>query len=204
MNWTDCTSAWLRQDTPSLPTDIAKLQAMFEATRRREARGLLVRDWLEAGTGFMVAAAFIFFWWFLRLPDWPMALAVALVLGVSALFVRERIRARRGRLGAAAPLLAKVEADLAELRHQRRLLLSLQVWYLGPLFAALSLVFLALWLFLRTNLPEAQLGMIPKLMVIYASLMVVVAIINRKVVRRRIEPRIAELEALLAALRPAA
>lgn len=202
MNWNDCTSAWLRQATPNLPADLAALQATFEATRRREARTLFMRDCVEGCAGFAVAAAFALFWWLLRLPDGPMALAVALVLGVSALFVRERIRVRRGRVGAAVSLLTKVEADLAELRHQRRLLQSLHLWYLGPLFAAFSLVLLAVWLLLRTRLPGVEIGMIPGLMAIFAGLMVAVWFINRETVRRRIEPRIAELETLLAALRP--
>ena len=69
-----------------------------------------------------------------------MAFAIALMLGLTGFFVRERFRAHRHRLGSDAPLLAKLEADLAELRHQRRLLLNVGTWYLAPCIAAAAVV----------------------------------------------------------------
>lgn len=206
MNWTDCTSAWQRQAAPAVapsPEKLAELHARFDATRRREARALLVRDWLEGGTGLAVAAVFALFWWFLRLPNGPMALAIALVVGVSVFFLRERRRARRARLGADAPLLAKLEADLAELRHQRQLLLSLHVWYLGPLGAAVLLVVAAVTWQLRTRLPAIDLSFSTSFALAYVGILGGVWLLNRHAVRRQIDPRIAELEALRASLQPA-
>ena len=37
---------------------------------------------------------------------------------------------------------AKLEADLAELRHQRRLLLNVWAWYLAPCLGAIIIVLL--------------------------------------------------------------
>ncbi len=205
MNWTDCTSVWQRQTAPALtatPAELAALRNDFEATRRREARTLFIRDCLEGGTGFVVAAVFALFWWLLRLPNWPMALSVALVLGVSAAFVRERLRARRARVGAYAPLLAKVEADLAEMLHQRRLLLSLHTWYLGPLWAAVILVLVAVALRLGLWQSLRSLGFSVGFALLYLAVLAGVWLLNRYAVRHQLDPHIAELEKLRAALKP--
>jgi hypothetical protein len=59
---------------------------------------------------------------------------------VAGVFVRERVRARLSHLGPDVLLLAKVEADIAEPRHQRELLCKMRTWYLGPVFAVAMVV----------------------------------------------------------------
>ena len=61
---------------------------------------------------------------------------VALVpmLWVLGFLILDRIRAHRSRVGPEATLLAKITGDIAELGHQRHLLLTVPSWGLGPIF----------------------------------------------------------------------
>jgi hypothetical protein len=204
MNWPDYESAWQRQSLPSAPIpEASSLKNIFEAQRRQLATRLLVRDLIEAGAGLLIAALFARIGWHLGREGWPMVLAVILLLGVSVFFVRERLRTRRLRLGSAATLLAKVEADLTELRHQHELLSRVARWYLGPCALAILLFALAV---LRSLPPSVLLALVSSPLVlgcVFAYFGGVLPLcfwgiwrLNRRAVRRIIEPRLAELETL--------
>jgi hypothetical protein len=126
---------------------------------------------------------------------WPIALAVVLMLGLTGFFIRERVRSRSHRLGVDAPLLAKLEAEIAELRHQRRLLLQVGRWYLAPCIAAAAIV-------AGTALIHAPIPLAPKLLAGTIMLLLLaltywgVWALNRCAVRKQIEPRLEELEKL--------
>jgi hypothetical protein len=187
--------------------NLADLRTTFETKRRKLAATLLVRDLLETGAGLLVTGVFVFAWWKIGAAAWPMAFAIALVLGVSGFFVRERFRARRVRVGVAAPLLAKVEADIAELQHQRHLLRTVWAWYLGPLAGAIAIVAATL---MRVLVAKAPPGFLTALwdhpaalvwIVFYFAVVLPVCFwgvwaLNRRAVRKGIEPRLAELEKL--------
>ena len=141
MNWSDYETIWKHQELPvGADADLSNLRETFESKRRKMAKGLFARDLLEGATGLLVSGVFANVWWHMGKPGWPLAFAIALILGISGFFVRERNRAHRHRLGADAPLLAKIEADIAELRHQRHLLFHLWSWYLAPLAAAVVII----------------------------------------------------------------
>lgn len=204
MNWNDLESAWKRQALPAGATaDLATLQASFESKRRRMAVTLLLRDLLEAGAGVFVAGVLGALWWRLGAAAWPLSLAIALLLGLSGFFVRERLRTRRLRLGPGAPVLAKIAADLAELRHQRRLLLHVAWWYLAPCLAAIVIAGLTLLSLLPPHVlhgllrqPAALAWVAGYVLILLPALFWGVWALNRRAVRRQIEPRIAELEKL--------
>src|SRR5208282_2126681 len=59
---------------------------------------------------------------------------------VTVFFCRERFRIHRGRLGPEAPIAARIEWQLVELRRQRLLLYNITSWYLAPLGASWALV----------------------------------------------------------------
>lgn len=125
MNLHDFEAIWKRQELPrGAEADLAALRATFAAKNRKLAATLLVRDLAEASAGLLVAAVMGFVGWKLGPTAWPVAVAVALVLGVTGFFLWERVRAHRRKLGAEAAILAKLDADIAELGHQRQLLLS--------------------------------------------------------------------------------
>lgn len=204
MNWNDYEAAWKRQPAPlGLAADLQVLRDSYETKRRKLAATLLIRDWAESVAGLLVAAFIAFLWWHMGDKGWPLVFALGLILGLTVFFLRERLRARHGRLGPEATVLAKVEADLAELRHQHRLLSNIGRWYLAPCAAAILIV-------TATALRMIPPGLMPRLwehpqVLLWFMLYFVVILplcfwgiwaANRRVVRKNIEPRIAELEKL--------
>jgi hypothetical protein len=195
MNWNDYEAVWKRQKLPvGAAADLASLRESFETKRRKMAATLFLRDILEASAGIAGSIAFAFIWWQQKQVGWPIGLAIALTLGVTGFFIKERIRAHRNRLGPEASLLAKLEADIAELGHQRRLLMNVWKWYLAPIAAAIALVVATIsynrepWQ--RDPVFLACYG------VFYALLFWGVWALNRHAVRKQIDPRLAELEKL--------
>lgn len=208
MNFNDYEAAWKRQELPlGEQADPGHLRATFESKRRKLAGSLLVRDVMEATAGLLVAGVLGKIWWHIGSPGWPLAWAIGLILGVSGFFARERFRARRLRLGTDASLVVKIDADLAELRHQRRLLLNLGSWYLAPIAAAMAIVVVTIARLLPPDFLKA-LRNAPSAMALIALYFVVIVplcfwgawALNRRVVRKGIEPRLAELEKLRADL----
>lgn len=197
MNLNDFEAVWKRQELPcGNEADLAVLHATFANKNRKLAAALLARDLAEAAAGVLVAIVLGFVGWLVGPTAWPLAIAIALVLGVTGVFLAERVRAHRRKLGAEATMLAKLGADIAELGHQRRLLLSVWKWYLAPLSASIVIACLTI----RAHLPAWSSGRDPLLMggyfLLVAAMMAAVWWMNRQTVRRRIEPRLVELEKL--------
>jgi len=196
MNANDYESIWQRQTLPDgAGVDLPALRRTFEAKRRKLARVLMVRDLVEASAGILVALFFAYRGWVMGPAGWPIALSVALLLGVAVFFLRERLRTRREKLGPDATLLAKLEGDLAELRHQRRLLLNVTTWYLTPCLASLVIFAATLGAFTLPTLARDwlfQLGYWTFVLFLYWR----IRGLNHRVVRTQIEPRLAELEEL--------
>jgi hypothetical protein len=126
-----------------------------------------------------------------------MAFGIILILFVIGVFIRERLRARSRRVNPDAPLVIKVAGDLTELRYQRGLILNVWAWCLAPCAGAMVAQFVVIyrrakpWEAIRE--PVFLLGCVVFLVLICGW----VWVINRRAVRKRIEPRIAELEKLL-------
>ena len=197
MNWNEWEFVWKRQDLPvGAGADVAKLMETFEAAHRRMARVLLVRDLTEASAGVLVSGVFAFTAWRMGRAGWPIAIVVALCLGVTGVFLWERVKARRTRTGPGAALLEKVEADLAELRHQRSLLTNVAWWYLAPLFLACMIVMATV----TARTPHGSLQRAPLFMagmiLFFLALYVGVWVINRRAVTKQLDPRLAELDKL--------
>jgi hypothetical protein len=200
MNWNDYEALWRRQPLPlGADADVPRLHASFAASHRKLAATLAARDWLEAGAGLFVAIALCGMAVPLMLKGktvWPLLIGIGLVLGVTALFVRERLRARRHRLGADAPLLAKIEADLTELRRQRWLLRGVAAWYLAPIFAAVLCALATFYLNAQPWESIREPWFIGGFAAFYALLCSGIWWMSRSTVRRHVEPRLVELEKL--------
>ncbi len=201
MNWRDWEMIWKRPELPlGAAADLASIRDTFEVKRRKFRNALLVRDVVEGGAGLLVVIALAFIWWRQGRSGWPIAAAIALVLGVVAVFVRERLRARRNRVDASAPLAHRLAGYIVDLQQQRRLMQRMWQWYFAPLGAAIFVVVLAI---VRTR-PAWDIGRDPRFLggyfVFVGLLMVGVWLVNRDAVRRRIEPRLVELEKLRADL----
>lgn len=207
MNLNDWEFVWRCQPLPiGDDADVAKLKQTFEWAHHRMQRTLLVRDLAEALAGLIVVVALGSV--AIRMPGhtWPILVASAITLGVTGYFIWERIRSRRLRIGAGAPMLTKVEADIHELRHQCRLLLNIWRWYLGPIAVAWTIVMLTVLANLgpnvRAELPHhpAVFGFLIGYVVLCVILFWGVARLNRRAVQRQLGPRLAELEKLYADL----
>jgi hypothetical protein len=207
MNWNDYEAVWKRQELPvGAGSDIGMLKNTFEIKRRKQAAALVVRDWAEASAGIVGSLAYARIWWSIGREAWPLAIAMILILGVTAFFVKERMRTHRNRLGAQAPLLAKLSADIAELNHQRHLLLTLWWWYLGPIALAIAIASFTILRVAIIQLPPELLATLLQQPLIWALLIITVGgigcllwfgwVINLNAVRKRIEPRLTELEKL--------
>ncbi len=197
MNWNELEQVWRTMPAETnLPVDAAE----FAAQRQRMARALARRDWLEAGVGGGVAVMFAGFLVFFGSADWRGWLAVGLVLAVSGFFVAERRRARRLRPVPEASLLAQLEGEIAELRHQRRLLRRVAGWYLLPLGGASWLFAWALLAHVAERTGRFDAGALLKFGAIVAALGLAVWWLNRRAVAREIEPRLRACEAARAEL----
>lgn len=201
MNWNDYEAVWKRQDLPvGASADLTTLKSSFETKRRKLNAALLVRDYTEATAGILGSIAFGLIWWQQGRDGWPIGLAILLMLGVSAVFVRERFRARRSRLTPDASLLDKLSANLAELRRLRHLTLTLWWWYLGPILVAMIIVGRTI----THNRPPWDISRDPVFVtgywIINAFFFWFAWAINHRALRKRIDPRIAELEKLRAAI----
>jgi hypothetical protein len=197
MNWNDYEAVWKRQELPTgEDADVESVRATLETKGRKLRAVLLLRDFAEAGAGLLVSAGCARIWWDTGRDGWPIALSMALILGISGVFVRERFRARRLRIGADASLLAKVEADIAELRHQCHLVRYLWAWYLAPCFLSIAIVCAVI---VHRAPPWGPLHD-PVILVGFGAFFALVFWfaweINRRALRKRLEPRLAELEKL--------
>src|SRR4051794_4493541 len=120
MKLSDYEAAWKRQPLPrGVDADLNDLKQTFDTNRRKMAAALLVRDWSELVACGIVVVVYASYWRGVGPAGWPMGFAILMILVVAGMFIRERLRSRRSRLGVDAPLLAKISADLAELRYQR-------------------------------------------------------------------------------------
>src|SRR4051812_28012313 len=127
MSWDDWEYLWKRPQLPvAKNADLASLIESYEPKRRKTEKLLVARDVTEATAGVIVMLAVGFMIWKAKAFIWIFVVALVLVAGVTVFFARERFRARGRRLGADAAMLEKLAADIAELRHQRRL-----VWNVG-------------------------------------------------------------------------
>jgi len=207
MNWDDWELLWRRQDPPAgKAADLVALKETFEPKRRKLARAVLVRNLLEGVGGIIMVAVFAGMAWRVGRGGWPILIGAALILGVSLVFLRDLLRVRRCRLGPEAPLLAKLAAEIAELRQQRRLLANIGTWYFLPYLAAIIIIGGTLAHASGRKAPPGFLVALLTTPLSLAWIIVLTASIglalfwawraNRDAVHRQIDPRIEELEKL--------
>ncbi|MBA4137793.1 MAG: hypothetical protein C0518_10795 [Opitutus sp.] len=192
MNWTELEKTWQAQLSDFAPP--AWSLDEFETRRRSLARGLARRDWLEAGASAGASVVLAGVLVLLGSRDWRGWLAIALILAVGVRFIVERRRTARLRLPPEAPLVAQLEAEIAELRYQARLLHSVLAWYLAPIGAAIGLY---LWALARHIAAAGVAVEIGRLLVIgggAVALVIGVWWLNRHTVRTWIEPQLAARE----------
>lgn len=211
MNLNDYAAIWKRQELPvGADADLSDLKQTFEATRRKMERIILFRNITEGVGGILGSAGLGLFSWKLGLMGWPIILGLILVCGVSCVFLHDWWRFHGAKLGPEAPMLPKLEANIAELRHQRSFMSHYGKWYIGSYSAAMLLFVYGISRpALRGTPPDFFVTLLttPSTAVLIALLLIIPIgatawwwLDIQKVIRLRIDPRLAELEKLRADL----
>lgn len=202
MNWDEFYCVWREQEPKPLAESLrGKLSEVIETDRRHLARKLFWRDIREALAGVLVIG-FSVHGMMTKFSKNPTSLAlmsasVALMVGVTGFYLYERIRSRRRRLGPDAPTLAKIDGEIDELRRQRWLLWNVAIWGLGPIFLAWALGLAAALAILPhgASLPLKSLAWyVPTCVLLFG----IIWRLNRKVVKKRIDPKLSSFERLRA------
>lgn len=197
MKFSDYEAAWKRQPLPrGADAELSDLKRTYEAQRRKAAAAFLVRDWSELVACGIMVVVYAEYWRSVGPSGWPMGFAIGMILFVAGMFIRVRLRSRRHRVAADAPLLTKISADLEELRYQRTLLRGVWRWYLAPCAIAMLLHASVILGRVPEWDPLRQPASLVTIMLFIGLVCWFAWVINRRAVRLRIEPRIAELEKL--------
>lgn len=197
MNWNELNSAWRCQATPLMAAhDLPSLKATFEKRRARLTRRLIGRNGFEAICGLVVCATFAWVALGARQPLAPTLVAIGIFFAVTVFFVTECFRIWAVRLAPDAPMLDKLNADIAELTYQRKLRLNVAKWYLTPMGIAIAVVLAAKEVAEHGHQRPWHYWSLAAYLVACGWLFPLVGKLNRGEVRRQIEPRLAELETL--------
>ncbi|MEO6873771.1 MAG: hypothetical protein ABI222_03005 [Opitutaceae bacterium] len=198
MNWNNLESTWKSQKAAAIPAaNLASLLSTFESKSRAEACRFLWRDLREGIVGIFLSGYFAYKTWKAGPAYWPIGVAVAILAGIAVFFLIDRLRARGLRLSPDAALLAKVDADLAELRHQRRLYDTVTAWGLAPLALAMVIIVATAYYNKPEMLQSARhIRYAAGYFVAVVALFWYIRTLNQRILHRQIEPRISELERL--------
>jgi hypothetical protein len=158
MNLSDWDAIWKRQVPPvGAAADVESLRSTFEARSRKRACNLAIRDYSESSAGLFVIVVLGFAWWKMGAVAWPVGVSIGIIAAVSLRFLVERVRIRRARIGPNAPMLAKLDNEVSELRHQLKFHQGLFKLYLVPLMLAWSLGIWGIMRFLARRAPVESL-----------------------------------------------
>jgi len=131
--------------------------------------------------------------------DWTPILIGFACFGVGTFMLVDRMLQRRKQTTARDPLKRCIEASLKEVNHQIWLLKNVFWWYLAPIAAALAIFFGHSAWRARNVGSSVVIGAVVGALIV-ALLYWGIYWINQFAVRKSLEPRRQELEALLASL----
>jgi hypothetical protein len=173
---------------------------LLEEVRHRERsfrRTIFWRDVREVGVAGLLA---VFFLWFgIKGLVWSLFVLAALLAGVAVFMVVDRLRQRRRHPSHSDPLVACAEESLAQINHQIWLLKNVFWWYLLPPGVGMALFYGQVsWSMLEAGLWRLKdlWGPLGGILVLWG-----VYWLNQNCVRKELEPRQRELEALLQSLK---
>jgi hypothetical protein len=173
--------------------------ALLKEVRHKERsfrRTIFWRDVREVGVAGLLA---VFFLWFgIEGRVWSLFVLAALLAGVAIFMIVDRLRQRRRHLSHSDPLVACAEESLAQINHQIWLLKNVFWWYLLPPGVGMALFYGQVsW-----SLLEAGLWRLKDLWGPLGGVLVFWGVywLNQLCVRKDLEPRRGELQALIASL----
>ena len=195
MNFEDFQKAWQVQD--AITKVAINADVLLKEVRRNQKkfwRTIFWRDVREEGVAFFLTWHFIHHG--LRTDSWTDCLVGVTCFGVGAFMVVDRLLQRKKQPLASDSLLACVQTSLHQVNHQIWLLKNIFWWYLLPLSAALGVsVAVTCW---HERDQAAQLAGWCVYSVVCILLDWFLYWLNQTAVKKSLEPRRQELEALLA------
>jgi hypothetical protein len=183
MHFDELRMRWYQNQSPHEAAD-----AVIARVRARSLelhRAIRKRDRIEILTAAVLLPAFL---WLAYVTRFPESRIGALIVAASCVFIPLRLRAAQ-RLSPDYTLSLQdmVRHELESALAQKRLLSSVAWWYAGPIWLGVTLFMigpLSLWPSVAATIGSTLV-------------MALIVAVNRSAVRTEIEPRIAELRALL-------
>lgn len=196
---------WTHQPDPASLDVNEMLRTVVHRTRKMN-RWVAIRDYIELVTSAGMTAGFV--WMAVLAPvRWPWLAAAAITLGVSLVFVRERLRPSPSPV-VPGDVRHGLQQAIQEVDHQVRLLGSVARWYLVPLAVATLLILVGTALGVRQEVgPEVWARERAGLFAAIAVVLPVVGAafwwvgwLNRRAVKTQLLPHRKQLASLLAQL----
>jgi len=196
VKWNDLSRLWNAQHAPVMPE--AEIESLLDRVRRHHRafrRTVFWRDLRESLVGLLLAAFFSY----IAFTETGYGRAgafilVAACLGITGVFAWTRMHARAIRHSGAENLRREMEAALAEVEFQIRLIRNVRWWYLLPLVIGIMA-----WLF-GSLLESPTLSSLVGFVLVFPIVGIVFAWVdklNRNAVREDLTPRAESIKSLL-------
>ena len=199
MNFEVMQKAWQSQDPGAKVTlDINVLLREVRHNQRHFQATIFWRDVREVGAAALMAVGFLV--WGRLWHWWSLYLLAFACFEVGAFFVIDRRLQRRKRLVHNDSLQDCIEASLFQINHQIWLLKNVFWWYLLPPIIGIGAVLAQTLWTARGAGPAAMIAMGAVFIITYGVTYGFVYWLNQRAVRKQLDPRRQELEALLASL----
>ena len=197
MSFEDLQKAWQSQNTSArvtINTDL--LMKEVRRNHRQFASTIFWRDAREVGTCALMTLFFLD--WGRRWGWWSFYLLSFCCLFVGIFFLVDRWIQHRRRPVKSESLRESVENSLFEVNHQIWLLKNIFWWYLLPVLIGVGAVAASVVWHRRDAGAGTMMGLAAVYIVVYGAVYGGVYWLNQRAVRKTLEPRRQELEALLA------
>jgi hypothetical protein len=165
---------------------------------RQFAATIYCRDVREVAVALLMVPVWIFMG--IKLSHhWTWYLVIPTLLWIAGFMIVDRRRQRRKEPAPGDSLRSSIERSLAQVEHQIWLLRNIFWWYLLPPFAAMVVWPAHLAWKMRSEILQA-LGLFLMVNLVFALVGCFIYWLNQYVVRKQLEPRRNELQALLRSL----
>lgn len=195
-DWEGLRAVWSAQQIAPLTEAVAdKSLLAVQAEHAQFRRKLWFRDLREVGAGLIMAAAFSY--WAHASVGWAAVGSYAMggiCLGVSSVILWQRLYTRARIRRYPDTVRGGIEAKLWEVNFQLQLLRRVRWWYLGPF--ALGILFFTGGRALEAQDISSLVGMLLVLPIVWFTYRYIEHL-NLKAARDELQPRAAELSALL-------
>jgi hypothetical protein len=200
--------AWQGQSPARVTIETELLLSEVRRNQRNFAATIFWRDVREVGVAVVMVPAWVALGVKFNLP-WTWYLMLPALLWIAGFMLAERSRQRKQGIAADDSLTEQLASSLAQVEHQILLLRNVVWWYILPVAAPAAIFFVQVtgtllsraW---QDGLPVygiLLLGLILAMVTMAAAAMVVwIYQVNQSAVRTELEPRRAELQALLMSL----